>query len=160
MKTLRHVTLLIAIAMLPLLFSCEFTATDQNDLKVLVMCTGSATDNSFTANLIIDNKPPFNMFTRASATGETYSVFPAGDAKKITITAVKAADDSTLTIMIYNHGEADENGFANLPSCTLSGTTTSCTNTLILQYEVKSTDETDTTAATTETSSSSTTSTE
>jgi hypothetical protein len=154
MKSLRHLSLFIALAMLPLLFSCEFTATDENDLKVLVMCTGGAT-NAFTVNFIIDNKPPFDLTPKASASGYEFSVCPAGNAEKITITAVKAEDGATLTIMVYNHGEVDENGFANLPSCTISGTTTSCTNTLLLQYEVKSTEETDSTSASTDSSSSS-----
>jgi hypothetical protein len=162
MKTLRHITLLIAIAMLPLLVSCEFTSTDQNDLKVLVLCTGgtvSSTDttpnNTFSVTYIVDSHPPYSQTVDGAAKDKADSVLPAGNATKITITASKESDSATLTILVYNHGTVDDNGFANLPSCTISGTSTSCSNTLVLQYEVKTENTTDTKAATTTTTSSS-----
>jgi hypothetical protein len=185
MKTIRHLFVVLAIAMLPLLFSCEFTSTDQNDIKIFVLCSGSSCIEkiattptvvygaAFTVSYILDDNLPLSQGPTSkfisfqpndtakppdlSLGGDCFSVYPAGNIKKATITITKdsAATDASITLMIYNNGEADKNGYGSLPSCT-AGTSTTCTNTLTLQYEVKSSDETDSTAAKTTTTSSST----
>ena len=164
MKKIHPIIAALITAMLPVLFSCEFLSSsgDENNIDVLVLATGGTSsgspENSFTVTYVVDNHPPFNQNVVGTGLDQASSILPAGNAKKITITAVKIENSSSLTILVYNHGNLDnDNGYANLPSCSTSSTT-SCTNTLVLQYEVKSTNDTNTTGGTTTTSTSSSTS--
>jgi hypothetical protein len=166
MKTLRFIPLILALAMLPLVLSCEFTATeDTNDIKIVVLCNGSSCIKevatgvygaSFTVSYLLDNDLPisqgptskliafqYNDPEDKSLGGDCFSIYPAGDISKATITITRdsTANSASITLMIYNNDEADKNGYANLPTCT-AGTSSTCSNTLNLQYEVKD-DDTD-----------------
>jgi hypothetical protein len=182
MKTFGKIAIIAALAMMPLLFSCEFvnTSTDENDIKIVVLCTGincintstsstTTMESTFTVSYLFDNALPMNQGTIApnivyqpnnpldlTQGGSCFSVYPAGNISKATITITKNNDDTALMVMIYNNGEADKNGFGNLAACsTGSSSSSTCTNTLTIQYEVKSTDDTDSKTATSSTSSTS-----
>jgi hypothetical protein len=150
MKRLRHISLLLALAIMPLFLSCEFATTETNDVAIWLICSGGTTSNIFSFDLILDNKTPLSNIA-----GVGTRIIPAGNIEKATISVTKADPTASLTIAVYNNNEFDENGYATLDSCTT--TSTSCSNTLSLQYEVKSKDDTEGTAAATTTGTTSTT---
>ncbi len=141
MKRLRHISLILAIAMLPLLFSCELETTETADVDIWIICSGLGA-NTFSFDLILDNKAPLSNINGAGTL-----IIPAGDIKKTTLSVTRTDELSSLTIVIYNNNEFDDKGYATLDSCTVAST--SCSNTLSLQYEVQGEDTEGTAAAST-----------
>lgn len=127
MKRLRYISLILAIAMLPLFISCELDTADTNDIDIWIICSGGTT-NDYTFDLILDNKAPLSNIS-----GTKTIILPVGDIEKATISVTKTEPEASLTIAIYNNNEFDDKGYATLDSCTAAST--SCSNTLSLQYE-------------------------
>ena len=146
MKRVRHILIILVIAMLPLFFSCEIDTGETNDIDIMIICSGGTT-NDYSYDLILDNKVPLSNLNGAEMT-----IIPAGNIEKATISVTRSDETSSLTIAIYNNNEFDDNGYAALDSCSTSST--SCSNTLSLQYEVKG-EDTEGTAATSTTDSTS-----
>jgi len=141
MKRLRHISHILAIAMLPLFISCEIDTAETADIVIGIICSGGIT-NAFTFDMILDNKAPLTNINGANTV-----LIPAGDIDKATINVTRSEEAASLTIAIYNHNEFDDKGYATLDSCTVAST--SCSNTLSLQYEVQGEDTEGTAAATT-----------
>jgi len=132
----RHTIFTLMIAFSTLVVSCDFFADSEYDINIMVTCNGGTTDD-FTVSYLIDDKIPL---TFSFAGTNLMTVFPAGNIKKAMITATKNDTTSALTILVFKDGEVDKNGVATLASC-VAGTTTSCSNTVVLNYEVNKKDE-------------------
>ncbi|HQL83977.1 MAG TPA: hypothetical protein PK307_17385, partial [Spirochaetota bacterium] len=112
MKRLRHISHILAIAMLPLFISCEIDTAETADIVIGIICSGGIT-NAFTFDLILDNKAPLTNINGANTV-----LIPAGDIDKATINVTRSEEAASLTIAIYNHNEFDDKGYATLDSCT------------------------------------------
>lgn len=132
----RHTILILMITFSALTVSCDFFADSDYDINIMVTCNGGASDD-FTVSYLIDDKIPLTFSLIGT---NLMTVFPAGNIKKAMITATKSDTTSALTILVFKDGEVDKNGVATLASC-VSGGTTSCSNTLVLNYEVNKKDE-------------------
>ncbi|HNW29430.1 MAG TPA: hypothetical protein PKN50_13215 [Spirochaetota bacterium] len=148
----RKILVILFIAAGAVFMSCDmFKDTDDYDINIFIICSGSGGE-LFNATIIIDGKTPITINGLQSQ-----AVFPAGKISSATITATREASEDSLMILVYKDNELDEKGFAPLPTCTSSSSTTYCSDTLVLQYKVdqEDTDKTSGTAASTSTSSSS-----
>jgi len=169
--------IILALAAVFLIPSCELKDPDDYELFVIVMGSGSNTSitcdcpdpdnpgstqpcecgyNTFTTTTVVDNKPPltFSSLPTINESDNTILILPAGKAKIITMTAQRKTSDSTLSIMVYKDNELDEKGVAILPTCNTSSTTT-CSNTKEFIYKVDQDDTDDTKSASASSSSSS-----
>ncbi|MBP7738407.1 MAG: hypothetical protein KA369_20700 [Spirochaetes bacterium] len=143
----------LAFTLASIFFSCEFSdSTDDYSITPLVICNGGTTSNNFTVEYYVNNE--YIISDTQEGTDSTTSELPMGKRGKVTITATKEDETSSMTIVVYKNNKIDK--FSNLASCT-SSTYTSCSNTLVLSYDVDDDSNlTKTAAADTETDSSST----
>jgi hypothetical protein len=140
MKILKNplrVYSIIALAVAAIFFSCETLKDPATDYKIfaLVTCDGSATGlyyNSMTVNYYVDKQYPFTD-VKTDLTGQAQSslTFPK-KITTITITATKVNIDSTLNVLIYKNTSIVK--YVNLPAC--SASTTSCSTTISISYDV------------------------
>lgn len=153
-KYLSRTAVIIALSLSAILLSCDvFEDTSDYDVTIFIVCSGGAAQG-FDATIILDGKTPIPLNGN-----EGELIFPAGKITAATISVTRDESDATLMILVYKDNELDEKGLALLDTCTSSSSTTYCSDTLSLQWEVdqKDTDKTSGTAAAT--SSSTTTST-
>ncbi|MBN1498388.1 MAG: hypothetical protein JXA07_16570 [Spirochaetes bacterium] len=159
--------IILTLAAVFLIPSCELKDPDDYEIMIIVMGNGSTTPgdiadplyptyNKFSTTILVDGKPPLPFISPDVFPPErsTLLIIPAGKIKTATITAQRINSDSTLMIMIYKDNELDEKGVGLLPTCT-STLTSSCSNTLNLIYKVDEDDPDDTEGASASSSSSS-----
>ncbi len=124
--------LFLAFALASFFFSCEFSdSEDDYSITPVVICNGGTTSNNFTVEYYVNNE--YIISDAQEGTDSTTSELPMGKRGKVTITATKEDETSSLTIVVYKNNKIDK--FSNLASCT-SSTYTSCSNTLVLSYDV------------------------
>lgn len=113
-----------------LFLSCEFTnkSSDANYQIILAVLCNGGTTNNVSINYYINDQFPIQV---NSTTGT--SILPIQHRPKATITATKEDVTASLTILVFKDYKMDK--FSNLASCT-TGSTTSCSNTLVLNYNV------------------------
>jgi hypothetical protein len=169
MKTqgiLLKLPVILALALSAFFFSCDMFQDVKNDIVVTIQCSGGTSllvKNQFTGSIIADTDYTYYLPTITPATnpdpnGGDGALFMSGaaDIETLTVTATKLDETSTLTIMVYKNWEFADKGYATLPSCTTTGTT-SCTNSITFTWKLNT--ENDTTKSTSGSSSSSSSST-
>jgi hypothetical protein len=170
-KPLRIFSILALLAV-GLLFSCDSLKNSEENYKIfaIVTCDGSSTAttdyNSMTINYYVDKKYPFNAVINdvgpiPPPPQPQLSFTLPKKMTTITVTVNKTSTDSTVNILIYKITSDSTKivKYINLPSCIAS--TTSCSNTISLSYDVSEDDAkaaSGTTTSSTSSSSSSSTS--
>ncbi|HPV41916.1 MAG TPA: hypothetical protein PKX40_12120 [Spirochaetota bacterium] len=120
------------LALACLLSSCEFSdSSDDYAITPMVLCSGGTASNNFTVEYYVDNE--YIITDTQEGADSTLSELPLGKKGIVTVTATKADETSSMTIIIYKNNKMDR--FSNLASCT-SSTYTSCSNTLVVYYDV------------------------
>jgi hypothetical protein len=147
-KYAPQVMIILALAISSLFFSCDVFKDETNDIAFAIECMGgtgaASVKDKFTALILSDGTQTFNIPTTTNA-----FAFPLGNKTKLTITATKLDMTSTLIIMVFKNGQIDEKGYLMLPSCDSSSSTTSCTNSLTLTWELNTEEDTSKAAAAT-----------
>ncbi|OHD63685.1 MAG: hypothetical protein A2176_05505 [Spirochaetes bacterium RBG_13_51_14] len=114
----------------------------------MVICSGGIANNNFFVDFYVNNQVIFNFSPPGPAGVTNKSILPIGHRGKATITATKEDDNASLTILVYKDSKIDK--FSNLSAC--NTTTGTCSNTLVLTYDVDDESNlTKTAAGTTET---------
>jgi hypothetical protein len=145
----------LLLALAGLFPACEFSdSTDNYKISLMVVCNGGTDSNNFSVQYYIDNE--YILSEAKDGTDVTISLLPLGKKEKVTVTATKEDTTSSMTILVYKDGKIDK--FSNLASCT-TGTYSTCSNTLVLAYDVDDSSNLTKTASTTTDSDSSSTST-
>lgn len=155
LKKIRKFPVMILLAASMVFLSCDmFEDTDDYDISIFIICSGSGGE-LFNVTIIPDGKTPITVSGLPSQT-----FYPAGKITAATITATREDPKDSLMILVYKDNKLDDKGVAILPTCSSSSTTTYCSDTLVLQYEVdqEDTDKTSGTSGSTSSSSSSSTS--
>jgi hypothetical protein len=141
----------IIILTFALLFlSCDvFKDTTNYKINIFFICSGTGGE-LFNVTIISDGKTPITASNLLSQT-----LYPAGKITTATITATRQKSADSLMILVYKDNKLDDKGFAILPTCTSSSTTTYCSDTLTLAYKVTDDNETKAVSGSSTTSSSS-----
>ena len=96
------------LALACLLSSCEFSdSSDDYAITPMVLCSGGTASNNFTVEYYVDNE--YIITDTQEGADSTLSELPLGKKGIVTVTATKADETSSMTIIIYKNNKMTKN---------------------------------------------------